>query len=93
MNIPIKAAPFIAIAPRGHRQRIGKEPRVLLASTTVDVSTKAQLKVWQSTSNKNLGAVLDSCVSFAKQKGFARSLPKNNAGAPSSTSATPASTA
>lgn len=93
MSTQIDASPFIQLAPRGHRQRIGKEPRVLLASTTVDVSTKAQLKVWQAITDDNLGGVLDAVVSFAKSKGFPRSIHKSNARGSRSTDLTSGSTA
>jgi len=84
---------FPALAARGHRPRIGKEPRVLLSSTTVDPLTKSTLADWQRDTGHNLGGVLDASVSFAKSKGFPRASHKKKAGARSSTSATPAPTA
>lgn len=88
---------FPALSARGHRPRIGKEPRVLLASTTVDPLTKQTLADWQRDTGRNLGGVLDASVSFAKSKGFPRAShaihKSKKAGARSSTSAAPAPTA
>lgn len=84
---------FPALAARGHRPRIGKDPRVLLSSTTVDPLTKSTLAGWQADTGRNLGGVLDASVNFAKAKGFPRASHKKKAGARSSTSATPAPTA
>jgi hypothetical protein len=51
---------FPTLAARGHRPRIGKEPRVLLSSTTVDPLTKSTLADWQAQTGRNLGGVLAS---------------------------------
>jgi hypothetical protein len=84
---------FPTLAARGHRPRIGKEPRVLLSSTTVDVSTKLHLGLWQIETGHNLGGVLDASVAFAKAKGFPRAAHKKSASVRGSTPATPATTA
>jgi hypothetical protein len=84
---------FPALAARGHRPRIGKEPRVLLSSTTVDVSTKLHLGLWQIETGHNLGGVLDASVAFAKSKGFPRASHKKKAEGMRSTASSPALTA
>lgn len=62
--------PLIPLARRGHRPRLGKERRVLLASTTVDPKTKEILASWQAQTDHNLGGVLDASVAFAGAAGF-----------------------
>ena len=84
---------FPTLAARGHRPRIGKEPRVLLSSTTVDPLTKSTLADWQAQTGHNLGGVLDASVAFAKAKGFPRAAHKKSASVRGSTPATPATTA
>jgi predicted secreted protein len=79
MTTQIEATPFIALAVRGHRKRIGKEVRVLLSSTTVDVTTKETLAAWKEQTGRNLGGVLDATVSFAKSRGFPRTSDKKTA--------------
>jgi len=73
MTKQIDASPFLSLAPRGHRPRIGTEPRVHLSSTTVDPQTKAQIVKWIAEMGATQGVVLDSLVSFGVNKGF----PKN----------------
>jgi hypothetical protein len=72
---------FIALSTRGHRPRIGTEPRVHLSSTTVDPQTKAQIVKWIAETGATQGVVLDSLVAFGVKKGF----PKKKARAVRST--------
>jgi len=60
----------ISLSTRGHRPRIGTEPRVHLSSTTVDPQTKAQIVKWIAEMGATQGVVLDSLVAFGVKKGF-----------------------
>ena len=91
-KLDTSSSAFPALAPRGHRKRIGTQVRVLLSSTTVDVDTKFHLGIWQLVTGHNLGGVLDQLVGFAKAKGFPRAAHKK-AGAQDSTPDAPAPTA
>lgn len=66
----IDASSFLSLAVRGHRKRIGKEPRVHLSSTTVDVQTKAQIVKWVADMGATQGVVLDKLTEFGSANGF-----------------------
>jgi hypothetical protein len=68
--MPIDPTPFITLSSRGHRPRIGKEPRVHMSSATVDPTTKAAIIGWMAQLGASQGVVTDSVVRFAKSKGF-----------------------
>lgn len=68
-DIPSES-PFVMVAvQRGHRQRYGKHPRVMLSGATVDVSTAKRAKAWRG-KTLSLGLLLDQLFAFAHKKGF-----------------------
>ena len=74
--MPIDCTPFIDIAPRGHRPRIGKEARVPLGGARVTPSTAAKVAAWMATLGTSRGITLDRLVSFGLAHGFSKATKK-----------------
>lgn len=68
--------PFVSIAARGHRPRIGKEPRLHLSSTTVDDSTLNNIHLWMAMGKVKQGILIDRLVTFAALHNFPATLKK-----------------
>lgn len=64
--------PFLSIATRGHRPRLGKEPRVLISSTTVDPKTRDQIQAWMKRTGLKQGVLMDRLITFATARRFLR---------------------